>query len=152
MSGARVPLGANWTAELGFGRLHLSPTEPEQTVEPWSLIEQSGEGTWGRWKFRWQRAPAPGRQDRVTLSAWFTPDPLTVRQWSPGEKVRPLGATGRRLVVRCFQEVRVPRSRRGSWPVLAQSNDVLWIPGVCRSGIRLPAEGTEALRVDAEYA
>jgi tRNA(Ile)-lysidine synthase len=151
-SGRRVPLGANWTAELGFDRLRLSPTEPELTIEPWSLADQRGEGTWGRWKLRWEPAPAPEHQDRVGLSAWFIPDPLTVRRWTPGEKVRPLGAIGHRLVVRCFQEVRVPRSRRGSWPVLAQSNDVLWIPGVCRSGIRLPAEGTEALRVDAEYA
>jgi tRNA(Ile)-lysidine synthase len=152
LSGARVPLGASWAAELSFGRLRLSPTEPEPAFEPWLLGDQRGEGTWGRWRFRWELAAAPGRQDRVGLSAWFTPDPVTVRGWTPGEKVRPLGATGRRLVVRCFQEVRVPRSRRGSWPVLAQSNEVLWIPGVCRSGIRLPVEGTEALRVDAEYA
>jgi tRNA(Ile)-lysidine synthase len=151
-SGTRVPLGAHWTAELDFGRLRLSPNCSEPAAEPWSLADQRGEGSWGRWKFRWEPATAPARQDRVGLSAWFTPDPLTVRRWIAGEKVRPLGATGRRLVVRCFQEVRVPRGRRESWPVLAQSNDVLWIPGVCRSGIRLPAEGTEALRVDAEYA
>jgi tRNA(Ile)-lysidine synthase len=88
----------------------------------------------------------------VGLSAWFTLDPLTVRGWLPGERLKPLGGTGRRLIVRCFQEVRVPRSRRGSWPVLAQSDDVIWIPGVCRSDVRLPAEGTEALRVDADYA
>ncbi|HEV7365246.1 MAG TPA: tRNA lysidine(34) synthetase TilS [Gemmatimonadales bacterium] len=150
-SGMRVPLGGNWTAALEFGRLRILPLEAEPTAAPWSLAEQRGEGSWGRWTFRWQPATAPGHQDRVGLSAWFTPDPLTVRRWSPGEKVKPLGGTGRRLVVRCFQEVRVPRSRRGSWPVLAQSNDVLWIPGVCRSGVRLPAEGTEALRVDAEY-
>jgi tRNA(Ile)-lysidine synthase len=147
-----VPLGGHWIAELGFGRLRLSPAEPEPAVEPWPLVDHRGEGIWGRWKFRWGPATAPERQDRMGLSAWFTPDPLTVRRWAPGEKVRPLGATGRRLVVRCFQEVRVPRSRRGSWPVLAQSNDVLWIPGVCRSGTRIPAAGTEALRVDAEYA
>ena len=151
-SGMQVPLGANWTAELVFGRLRMSPLKPEPTAEPWSLAYQRGEGTWGRWTFRWGPATTPGHQDRVGLSAWFTPDPLTVRRWIPGEKVKPLGATGRRLIVRCFQEVRVPRSRRGSWPVLAQSSDVLWIPGVCRSGVRLPVEGTEALRVDAEYA
>jgi tRNA(Ile)-lysidine synthase len=151
-SGARVPLGAGWTAELNFGRLYLSPREPDATVESWSLADRRGEATWGRWKFRWEPATAPGRQERAGLSAWFTPEPLTVRRWMPGDKVKPLGARGRRLVVRCFQDVQVPRSRRGSWPVLAQSSDVLWIPGVCRSGIRLPAEGTEALRVDAEYA
>jgi tRNA(Ile)-lysidine synthase len=151
-SGTQVPLGANWMAELVFGRLHMSPVEAERSAEPWLLAGQRGEGVWGRWTFRWRPATVPERQDRVGLSAWFTLDLLTVRGWSPGEKVKPLGADGRRLIVRCFQEVRVPRSRRGSWPVLAKSNDVLWIPGVCRSGVQLPAEGTEALRVDAEYA
>jgi tRNA(Ile)-lysidine synthase len=151
-SGTRVPLGAKWTAALEFGRLRMSPREAQPTAEPWPLADHRGQGTWGRWTFRWGPAAAPGHQDRVALSAWFTPGRLTVRRWTPGEKVKPLGATGRRLIVRCFQELRVPRSRRGSWPVLAQSNDVLWIPGVCRSGVGLPAEGTEALRVDAEYA
>jgi tRNA(Ile)-lysidine synthetase-like protein len=147
-----VPLGGNWTAALEFDRLRVLPREAETAAEPWSLEEQRGSGSWGRWTFRWQPATAPKHQDRVGLSAWFTPDPLTVRRWAPGEKLKPLGANGRRLIVRCFQEVRVPRSRRESWPVLAQSNDILWIPGICRSGVRLPAEGTEALQVDAEYA
>ena len=86
------------------------------------------------------------------MSAWFSSDQLTVRAWSAGEKLKPLGGTGRRLVVRCFQEVRVPRSRRVSWPVLAQNQEIIWIPGVCRSDALLPARATEALRVDAEYA
>jgi tRNA(Ile)-lysidine synthase len=153
VSGTRVPLGANWTAELAFGRLRIYPCGPELTATgPWSMEGQTGQGTWGRWQFQWERSAAPGHQDRVGLSAWFTPDPLTVRGWLPGERLKPLGGTGRRLIVRCFQEARVPRSRRESWPVLAQSDDILWIPGVCRSDARLPARGTEALRVDAEYA
>jgi tRNA(Ile)-lysidine synthetase-like protein len=152
VSGARVPLGARWTAELTFGRLRLAADESALRVDAWTLEGGRGEGAWGRWRFRWQLAAAPEQQDRIGLSAWFTPDPLTVRSWAPGEKLKPLGGTGRRLIVRCFQEVRVPRSRRGSWPVLAQSDDVIWIPGVCRSDARVPARGTEALRVDAEYA
>jgi tRNA(Ile)-lysidine synthetase-like protein len=95
---------------------------------------------------------APERQDRAGLSAWFTPDPLLVRAWLPGERLKPLGGAGRRLIVRCFQEVRVPRSRRQSWPVLARNDDIIWIPGVCRSDALLPVGGTEALRIDAEYA
>jgi tRNA(Ile)-lysidine synthase len=152
VSGARVPLGARWTAELTFGRLRLAADEPAPRVDAWTLEGGQGEGVWGRWRFRWELATAPEQQDRIGLSAWFTPDALTVRSWAPGEKLRPLGGTGRRLIVRCFQEVRVPRSRRGSWPVLAQSDDVIWIPGVCRSDARVPARGTEALRIDAEYA
>ncbi len=153
VSGARVPLGAHWAAELTFGRLRIYPCELEPAdAAPWTIEGTSGRGTWGRWQLRWERSAAPAHQERVGLSAWLTLDPVMVRGWLPGERLRPLGGTGRRLIVRCFQEVRVPRSRRDSWPVLAQSGDVIWIPGVCRSGARLPAGGTEALRVDAEYA
>jgi tRNA(Ile)-lysidine synthase len=151
-SGTRVPLGAQWFAELSFNRLRIGRLEPEPAEEPWSLEGRHGEGSWGRWRFRWEPATAPERQDRVGLSAWFTPDPVTVRGWLPGERLKPLGGAGRRLIVRCFQEVRVPRSRRQFWPVVAQNDDIIWIPGVCRSDARLPARGTEALRIDAEYA
>lgn len=152
VSGARAPLGNRWTAELAFGRLRLYADSVEPELRPWSLQGQTGTGSWGRWQFRWEPARVPERQDRSSLRAWFTLGPLTVRAWSPGERLKPLGGTGRRLVVRCFQEVRVPRSRRGSWPVLAQGQDVMWIPGVCRSDAHLPLQGAEALRVDAEYA
>jgi tRNA(Ile)-lysidine synthase len=151
-SGARVPLGDEWTAELTFGRLRIYPSAHEPLVEAWAFQGKQGQGTWGRWQFRWQVGTTPEQQVRVGMSAWFTLEPLMVRGWSPGERLKPLGGRGRRLVVRCFQEVRVPRSRRASWPVLVQSDDVIWIPGVCRSDARLPARGTEALRVDAEYA
>jgi tRNA(Ile)-lysidine synthase len=152
VSGAKVPLGAGWIAELTFGRLRLAADQSAPGLGPWILEGGRGEGAWGRWRLRWELAAAPEQQDRIGLSAWFTPDSLTVRAWVPGERLKPLGGTGRRLIVRCFQELRVPRSRRGSWPVLAQSNDVIWIPGVCRSDARVPARGAEALRVDAEYA
>jgi tRNA(Ile)-lysidine synthase len=152
VSGARVPLGNRWTAELAFGRLRLYADTLEPELRPWSLQGETGAGSWGRWRFRWEHARAPERQERSSLQAWFTLEPLTVRGWSPGERLKPIGGTGRRLVVRCFQEVRVPRSRRGSWPVLAQGQDVMWIPGVCRSDAHLPIQGAEALRVDAEYA
>ncbi|MEO8090318.1 MAG: tRNA lysidine(34) synthetase TilS [Gemmatimonadales bacterium] len=150
-SGSRVPLGAGWTAELAFGRLRIGRNGPPSKRSAWVLEGQSGQGSWGGWSLRWAADTVPARQDRTGMSAWFTLDPLTVRGWSPGEKLRPLGGSGRRLVVRCFQEVRVPRSRRVSWPVLAQDQEIIWIPGVCRSDALVPARGTEALRVDAEH-
>ncbi len=152
LSGNRVPLGELWAAELAFGRLRIYSEDPEPAPQPWSIEGSPGRGAWGQWRFRWERATAPRLQDRSGMSAWFTLDPLTVRAWSPGERLKPLGGSGRRLVVRCFQEVRVPRSHRAKWPVLTQREDVMWIPGVCRSDARLPSEGSEALRVDAEYA
>jgi tRNA(Ile)-lysidine synthase len=151
-TGDRVPLGGSWTAELSFGRLRLFRADQENLPIPWSLEGTEGAAAWGRWRFRWEKAIAPERQERSGLSAWFTLAPLTVRGWTPGDKVRPLGGRGRRLIVRCFQEARVPRSSRCSWPVLTGSDDVLWVPGICRADARVPAGGMEALRVDAQHS
>ena len=149
-SGSRVPLGSHWSAELAFGRLHIHPPA-EPVNQPWKIEGARGAAVWGRWKFRWSPASAPERQERSAYRAWFASPALTVRSWVPGERMKPLGGTGRRLLVRCFQEEGVPRSRRTSWPVLVQGDQILWIPGVCRSDGELPAKGTEAIQVDAEY-
>jgi tRNA(Ile)-lysidine synthase len=151
VSGASVPLGEGWTAELAFDRLMVTRGGPEDETPAWPLEGAEGEGVWGRWRVRWSREAAPDRQERAGLAAWFAPAPLVIRPWSAGERLRPLGGTGRRLLVRCFQDARVPRSRRASWPVLAGPGGVVWIPGVSRSDALLPEPGTEAVRVDAEH-
>jgi tRNA(Ile)-lysidine synthase len=152
LSGSELPLGGAWLAEVAFGRLMV--TRQERTANPasWSLRGAEGEGAWDRWRVRWRSEPAPERQERASLTAWFTPAALTLRSAEPGERLHPLGGTGRRLLVRCFQDARVPRRRRARWPVLAGPDGVVWIPGVCRSDALLPPAGTEAVRVDAEYA
>ena len=150
-SGARVPLGGDWIAELAFGRLRLCRKASSIMPGLLALDGQSGEAAWGPWRFRWAPAVTPEHQDRTGLSAWFSSESLLVRAWSAGEKLKPLGGTGRRLVVRCFQDMRVPRSRREFWPVVAQHQEIIWIPGVCRSDAQLPSPGSEAVRVDAEY-
>lgn len=152
VSGRRAPLGNRWMAELAFGRLRIWRDIRGAEAPKWSLEGERGQGAWGRWAFHWEPAIAPAQQSREGLSAWFRFDALTVRRWLPGEKLKPLGGRGRRLIVRCFQEVKVPRGRRDGWPVLARDDEIIWIPGVCRSDALLPDRGTEALRVDAEYA
>lgn len=152
VSGTSVPLSEGWTAELAFDRLVVSRGEPDAGLPTWTLHGAEGQGTWGRWRVRWVREPAPDRQERAALAAWFAPAPLVIRTWSAGERLRPLGGTGRRLLVRCFQDARVPRSHRARWPVLAGPAGVVWIPGVSRSDALLPEPGTEAVRVDAEHS
>ena len=150
-SGTRAPLGGDWIAELAFGRLRLCRQASRMMPDLLALEGQSGEAAWGPWRFRWAPAVTPEHQERSSLTAWFRPESLLVRAWSAGEKLKPLGGTGRRLVVRCFQDMRVPRSRREFWPVVAQHREIIWIPGVCRSDAQLPSRGSEAVRVDAEY-
>jgi tRNA(Ile)-lysidine synthase len=152
VSGREVTLGGGWRAELAFGRLRIVRPAggPAGGVLP--LAGDRGEGRWGRWRIAWRPDTAPERQDRSSHTAWFIADGLVVRSWLPGDKVRPLAGAGRRLVVRCFQDARVPRRSRTEWPVLAVPDAVVWIPGVCRSDALLPPAGAEALRVDVEHA
>lgn len=151
-SGREVPLGSGWRAELVFDRLRIVRGSEPDAAGALTLTGQSGERLWGEWRITWRSEVAPARQERVGRTAWFHPDPLIVRPWAPGDKVRPLAGIGRRLVVRCFQDARVPRRSRGDWPVLAAQDLVVWIPGVCRSDALLPSAGAEALRVDVEHA
>jgi tRNA(Ile)-lysidine synthetase-like protein len=150
-SGSEVPLSAGWKAEIAFGRLRLMRAgPPDAPLERLSISGERGECAWGSWRLVWRRDAAPEHQPRVGLTAWFTLDALTVRGWLAGDKLRPLAGAGHRLVVRCFQDARVPKSRREGWPILAGANEVVWVPGVCRSDALVPPGGSEALRVDAD--
>jgi tRNA(Ile)-lysidine synthase len=151
-SGREVPLGSGWRAELAFGRLRIVRGVEPIAVGALTLEGRSGERLWGEWRISWRPEAAPARQERAARTAWFHPDSLVVRPWAAGDKLRPLAGTGRRLVVRCFQDARVPRRNREDWPVLAAQDLVVWIPGVCRSDALLPPAGSEALRVDVEHA
>jgi tRNA(Ile)-lysidine synthase len=151
-SGREVPLGGGWRAELSFGRLRIVRVAKEPPGEVLPLAGRRGEARWGAWRIAWRPDTAPERHERSSRTAWFSADGLVVRSWQPGDRVRPVAGAGRRLVVRCFQDARVPRRRRAEWPVFAAPDMVVWIPGVCRSDALLPPPGAEALRVDVEHA
>jgi tRNA(Ile)-lysidine synthetase-like protein len=149
VSGRSVELGGGWTAEVVFDRLRLAGPagEPAGAV---ALSGAQGAAEWGSWRFSWTLARAPEAQSRRGRTAWFRPELLAVRPWRSGEKLRPLGGRGSRLLAKCFQEARVPRSLRRGWPALEHRGIVVWVPGVCRSDLLVPVPGEEALRVDAE--
>jgi tRNA(Ile)-lysidine synthetase-like protein len=151
-SGREVPLGRGWRAELAFERLRIVRRAETAPGESLILAGRAGELLWGEWRIGWRPEAAPERQERAGRTAWFDAGTLMVRPWAPGDKLRPLAGSGRRPVVRCFQDARVPRRSRGVWPVLAARDLVVWIPGVCRSDALLPPAGAEALRVDVEHA
>ncbi len=58
------------------------------------------------------------------------PDGLTVRFRENGDRMRPYGAPGERLVSDVFADKKIPRAQRDDRPVLALNARVLWIPGV----------------------
>lgn len=150
-SGAVAELGAGFAAELTFGRLRLF-RDPGHRPQ-WGGTPLSGpEGSLqlGSWRISWREEAAPERLERMAASSWLGEGSYIVRPWRAGDRIRPLGGTGRRLVVRCMQDAKVPRSQRVGWPVIEVSGEVVWVPGVCRSAVGIPGPGARARRIDAE--
>jgi tRNA(Ile)-lysidine synthase len=149
-SGAMADLGQGWRFELSFGRLRVVGPARRLPTEGLTLRAPEGQTTWGPWRVRWSPEAAPAVQPRDGRTAWFIPRTLALRAWRPGDRIAPLAGRGHRLAVRCFQDARVPRSERATWPMLEGEGGLAWIPGVCRSGLLLPAPGTPAVRVVVE--
>ena len=79
--------------------------------------------------------------------------PLIVRGVRPGDRIRPLGMRGRRKLQDVFVDRKLPRARRRTCAVVEVGGEVLWVPGVARSGRALITAATRsALRLVAESA
>jgi tRNA(Ile)-lysidine synthase len=147
-SGRRAEMGHGWEAEFSFGRLVLE-RPMGTTPAPVQLDGDLGRLVWEGWQVRWRRASA-GEVVRGGLATWVTPGVLSVGAPVPGERLQPLGFSGRRPRVRLLQEARVPVSRRRGWPVVRRGTEVIWLPGVCRSAAAVPVVDREAVHLTFE--
>ena len=69
--------------------------------------------------------------------------PLVLRNWRPGDSYRPHGSRRVRKLKRLLLESRVPRSARGSWPVLTSKGKVIWASGYPVAEELAPHPGTQ---------
>jgi tRNA(Ile)-lysidine synthase len=69
--------------------------------------------------------------------------PLVLRNWRPGDSYRPQGSRRVRKLKRLLLESRVPRSARGSWPVLTSEGRVIWASGYPVAEELAPRQGTQ---------
>lgn len=88
--------------------------------------------SFGQWRFR----PSSGiQQDDQNL--WYMPVPegmsCQVRNFSAGDRIVTPGAPAGRRVARYLSEAHVPPVDRPLWPVVLIGEDIVWVPGVCRS-------------------
>ena len=89
------------------------------------------------------------RGNRAFLDFEAIVGPLVVRNVRPGDRIQPLGMKGRKKVKALFIDGKIPRTVRRSLPVLADGEEVLWIPGVRLSEkVRIRDETTRVLKVE----
>lgn len=148
-SGSRLRLTRGLEAELAFDRLILGRPEGSPFVPVELATGPPVEA--GPHRFRCRRAPADTPATRLGTGAQLSPERYRVRPWRHGDRIRPLGGTGSRAVVVLLREARIAAGRRRSWPVVeAEDATIVWVPGICRSGERVPLPGKDALHVECD--
>lgn len=76
------------------------------------------------------------RPDRTASVAFFAPEllekgPVKWRRWQPGDRMRPFGMKGSRLVSDIMAEAGLTSDRRANLPLLLDAdNNIIFIPGV----------------------
>jgi tRNA(Ile)-lysidine synthase len=145
VSGRRADVGGGWGVELSFGRLVFS-RQQEMELGREELRGDLGRMIWNGWEIRWRRGTA-GATARRAFVTWISPGLLEIGPAEPGDRIQPLGFSGHRPLARLFQDAKVPVSERRTWPVLRRDGEVLWVPGVCRAALDVPAENREAVEV-----
>lgn len=86
----------------------------------------------GQWRF----TPVTGVQ-QADAEHWLMPIPdgvrCDVRAFRFGDRIITAGAPAGRRVARYLSEAHVPAVDRPHWPVVLIGEEIVWVPGVCRS-------------------
>ncbi len=70
---------------------------------------------------------------------------LTVRNFRPGDRFRPMGVDGHKKVKDMFIDLKIPREQRATQPLLVAADEIVWIPGCARSGLALVTPETRSV-------
>ena len=132
-AGRRVDAGA-WTAWRDRDRVRIvRAAAPAETLRadgapPWTLAHSRG-------TLR-AAAPSAGDEPRAdgdaaseTVDAAVLAGGAVLRPWRAGDRMRPLGLGGSRLVSDLLTDRRVPPSERGDALVLEAGGEIVWLVG-----------------------
>ncbi|MEL6616920.1 MAG: tRNA lysidine(34) synthetase TilS, partial [Bacteroidota bacterium] len=91
----------------------------------------------------------PGSPHEEIVDAAALAGPLALRPWREGDRIRPLGMDGSRLVSDVLTDARIPPSTRRQRLVLASGATVVWVVGLRlaeSARVRASTEQAVALR------
>lgn len=74
-------------------------------------------------------------EDTVYLDLDGAGDVFILRPFDDGDRMVPFGMKGHKKVKDIFIDAKVPREARRSIPLLLNGEDIVWVPGVKRSGL-----------------
>src|SRR5260221_469389 len=98
-------------------------------------------------RFRVIDWPGEGRETSITgavLDRGRLREPLALRNWRPGDSMRPTGHRNRRTLARLLNELGANRWEKERWPVLTSAGKVAWVSGLPVADEFAVAEGSRA--------
>jgi tRNA(Ile)-lysidine synthase len=127
----KADLGRGWTLEMGQGKGRVARRE---AAVPLTV---GGQVVWGAdWSFTLKPGVPDARKLKQDNAYWFAPALLEqapcLRAALPGEKMRPFGLRGSKLLRDLLAEAKVPAWQRADWPVLEAGGQAVALPGVRR--------------------
>lgn len=133
--GGTVELGGGVVALCESGHVRFVASEIDAAPVPVTL-GLPGRARLGAWEVRAELHPPPvepAGPDLATLDADAMEGRLEVRTWRDGDRIRPLGMRGSKTLQDLFTDHRVPRSLRGTLPIVTVDGEVAWVAGVAVS-------------------
>jgi tRNA(Ile)-lysidine synthase len=134
-----LDLGGGLRVISEYGLLRFSTADESGTPEA-AELDVPGRCRFGDWELvcelREDGAPLGAWSetlDEASLDADTLAQPLLVRAWRRGDRMRPLGLGGSKSVQDLLSDRKVPRSLRRRLPVVESAGEIAWIAGVAVS-------------------
>ncbi|MDQ2932616.1 MAG: tRNA lysidine(34) synthetase TilS, partial [Gemmatimonadota bacterium] len=141
-NGARIPLSGGFEAASHRGSFIVRRTA---TIPPAVALTLQGGVSLGEFRFV--------ARDEAVVSLWSMTLPalaaLTVRTWHPGDRMIPAGGNARR-VKGLLRDAGVDAASRSVWPVVLADDEIVWVPGVRRSGAASARSGRPVVTYHCE--
>jgi tRNA(Ile)-lysidine synthase len=158
--GATVSLPAGWLARRNGDWLELSAPdatfEPQQASGNWQyLLRLPGQCGLPEVGVTLQSVLVPAEAAALELPgtlvrAELLANPLTVRNWLPGDRFRPAHSGSEKKLKELFSDKHIPAAQRPHWPVVLSGSQIVWVRGfpVAHDFAWVPGAGN-ALRIEA---
>jgi tRNA(Ile)-lysidine synthase len=126
---AELDLGGGLRAVAEYGRLRFTaaPAPPPPAA---AALAVPGRTAFAGGELTAERGAELPVGDGTLDAAALGSAALEVRAWRPGDRMRPLGLGGSRSLQDLFTDRKLPRRRRGRWPVVSCGGEIAWVPGV----------------------
>jgi len=131
--GGVVELGGGVEARIEHG--HIRFASGADPVPEQAELAVPGSCRFGSWEVtaELREHPVEAGPDAAVLDAAALEQPLLVRAWREGDRMRPRGLGGSKSLQDLFTDRKVPRSLRRTLPVVVSGGRIAWVAGVADS-------------------